>query len=120
MPGEQDSKTRRVPPVQKDFSKAASGKAPPPPPMPPELNLNPPGPLGPGMGSRSRGQAFRPPVSPALRDKASEPNKGEPAKPESTPPTPLLKPTFNREARKGALRSVFEKQSRDPGPGLEP
>lgn len=120
MPSDQDSKPRRVPPIQKDFSKAASGKAPPPPPMPPELNLNPPELLGPGMGSRTRGQAFRPRVSPGLREKSTEPKQDEQSKQAGTEPAPPLKPTFNREARNGALRSVFDRNSRDPGPGLEP
>lgn len=114
-----DAKTepRDLPPVKKDFNEAARGKE-PPAPMPPALNLNPPGPLGPGMASRTRGDAARPQVSPALRDLGTDNGQGNEDRSKGRSPDPSLKRVFNKEARKGLYKSVFNTKSRDDGKDL--
>ncbi|MEO1009602.1 MAG: hypothetical protein AAFX79_13650 [Planctomycetota bacterium] len=72
----------------------------------PTLELRPPEPMGPGLGDRAPGSTAErgPQVSPQLRGDEPEPRK---------PTMPLVKREFNREARKGVFREMFNRKARE-------
>tara|TARA_R110000782_G_scaffold102483_5_gene189526 strand:- start:27235 stop:27570 length:336 start_codon:yes stop_codon:yes gene_type:complete len=67
----------------------------------PTVELRPPAPMGPGLGSISQNHASERAVSPQLRDPDS-------AAPPKSPPT---REAFNTAARAGALRAMFERRA---------
>jgi len=69
----------------------------------PTAELRPPALMGPGLGSASADLGDERSVSPQLREQG-------PSEPPKSPPT---KEAFNKAARVGALRAVFERKAEE-------